>query len=193
MIAHLTGTFAWLTESSGMMVLASGIGYEVELAARSSWPTLADDSRVGMVVHHHQTADADVLFGFPSQVAKDVARLITEVSMVGMTRAHRLVILTGVDALQAAAAIGVRPASLKVKGVSGDKLDEIVSHLHKEWPQALAGPTTTSRANVKGLVDLLQTIGHVVTPAMLRRVNAVVDSAGDVPAAKLVARVLAEN
>ena len=67
---------------SGVLLLCSGVGYEVHLTERHQ-QNLSADSDLNLWIHQVQREDGSSLYGFPLRQERDLFRLLISVSGVG--------------------------------------------------------------------------------------------------------------
>ena len=97
MIAHLQGTLR--RRRTGEVILqAGGVGYRVTVPL-STWSALpADGSGCALFVHTHVREDALALYGFATELERDVFELLISASGIGPRLATN--ILSGIDATE---------------------------------------------------------------------------------------------
>ena len=105
MIAHLKGRLQKKT-TEALIIDNQGIGYEV-IAPLSTFYALPDEEeQVHLHIYTHVREDAIVLFGFQTEIEKEIFRLLKSVSGIGPKLAINILSGIGPDELISALAVG---------------------------------------------------------------------------------------
>jgi Holliday junction DNA helicase RuvA len=82
MIAYLTGCLLNRNTKS-VIIDAGGIGYEVFIPLSTFYGLPKEDERVSLHIHTHVREDAILLYGFKTQLEKDLFLMLISVSGIG--------------------------------------------------------------------------------------------------------------
>ena len=144
MIAHLRGTLA--AKFPGEIVVdVGGTGYQVFVSLNTFCELPHPGGQVSLSIYTHVRENALQLFGFASELERDVFELLLHASRVGPKLA--LTVLSGLEAERVLAAIrGGNPAALQVVSGVGAKLAQrIVLELRdRAFERFGAGETETA-------------------------------------------------
>ena len=115
MIARLTGRLAQKSPE-GLIVDVHGVGYRVFVSLTAFAALPAEGAEVTLAIHTHLRENALQLFGFATELERDVFELLLHANRVGPKLA--LTVLSGLDAAAVLAAIRAGNA-VALQGVSG--------------------------------------------------------------------------
>jgi len=82
MIAHLTGRL-FDRSTKSVIIEAGGIGYEVFVPLSTFYGLPKEEENVGLHIHTHVREDAIQLYGFMTQLEKDLFLMLISVSGIG--------------------------------------------------------------------------------------------------------------
>lgn len=158
MIAFLKGTLAAKSTDSAVIDV-QGVGYQVQLSARSLARLGAVGQPVEVLTHLQVRDDAFVLYGFTAQREKELFMRLTSVSSVGPKVA--LSLLSTYDPDDAVAAIvGQDVAAIqRVPGIGKKMASRIVLELKESLGAEDAVQAGASLSAKKGAVEALLSMG----------------------------------
>jgi Holliday junction DNA helicase RuvA len=162
-IALLSGTPVSIKADGKAIIEVGGIGYEVTMPL-SQAHELREGEPAQVFTHFHFSSQADTLrlFGFTSQLARDLFALLIRASGIGPAVGIALLDL-GVPALATAIRSGDERTLTKVSGV-GPKLAkkiilELGEKIDKEFGSVAAGPAAPTLGKLpQPLEDALQAV-----------------------------------
>ncbi|EPR42743.1 Holliday junction ATP-dependent DNA helicase ruvA [Desulfovibrio sp. X2] len=165
MIAFLTGTLAAMDERTCTLLTPGGVGYEIQLAAKSLASLPQRGGEICFHVHLVVREDALELFGFESREERDAFRTLISISGFGPRKAQavinqytpeeltRIVVEEDVAALTRISGIGKKTAQ--------QMLLELRFKLDKKGHEAhLAGTPQQSRGVFKDALAGLVNLGY---------------------------------
>jgi Holliday junction DNA helicase RuvA len=163
MIASLTGSPVAIRSDGKVIIEVAGVGYEVTMPL-SQVHELREAETTQVFTHFHFSSQADTmrLFGFTSQLARDLFALLIRASGIGPAVAIALLDL-GVPALATAIRSGDERTLTKVTGV-GPKLAkkiilELGEKIDKEFSTVAAGSAAPALGKLpQPMEDALQAV-----------------------------------
>lgn len=167
MIAHLKGILIKKTPET-MIVETGGVGYEVIAPLSTFYALPADKEQISLHIYTHVREDALTLFGFNTNLEKEIFRLLISVSGIGPKLAINILSGIGPDELLTAI---TRGDALRLQSIPGvgkktaermvlelkDKAGKISSDL--ELPPALAASSEEQRV-IDDAVSALLNLGY---------------------------------
>ena len=128
MIAYLSGQLHNI-ESQTIIMVANGVGYEVEVHARllAQLPELGSDAKI--YIYHNIKEDSETLFGFITLDERNIFKTLLKVSGVGPRLAHA--ILSALEPKHIVTAIVNQDLALlkQVKGLGAKVAQRITTDL----------------------------------------------------------------
>ncbi|HEX7390305.1 MAG TPA: Holliday junction branch migration protein RuvA [Acidiphilium sp.] len=146
MIGRLTGT-AEQVEDGRCLIDVNGVGYVVQLSARSLAALPAPPGVARLLVETQVREDAITLYGFIDQAERDWFRLLTTIQGVGAKVALALLSALPPDQLAAAIATGDRAAVTRAPGVGPKLAARLIAEL-RERVMAMPAGTVVAGANL---------------------------------------------
>ena len=141
MIAHLSGMLAKKTTHS-VIIDNSGIGYEVIVPLSTFYVLPERDEKVSLHIYTHVREDALSLFGFHTDLEKEIFMMLISVSGIGPKLAVNILSGIGPDELIGAMAQGDTLRLQAIPGVGRKTAERIVLEL-RDRAAKLCGDLTS--------------------------------------------------
>lgn len=183
MIGYLSGRLLEI-QASRVLLEVHGVGYEVHVPL-SSHPLLVGRQEIALYVHTHVREDQISLYGFPTQLERDVFRALLGVAGVGPRTA--LAVLSGLTPGEVAQAIeaGQWRRLAAVPGIGRRTAERLIVELKGVLP-APPSPVALARQDA---VSALVNLGYAPRAAE-DAVAAVLREAGELELPELLPRAL---
>jgi holliday junction DNA helicase RuvA len=161
----------------GAVVDVGGVGYEIAMPARDlgELPSVGDE--VVVHTHLHVREDQMALYGFASEDARDVFRLVITSPGVGPKLALAVLATLSPDQLRAAVHTDDADTLATVPGIGARTAQKMILEL-RERLDAAPGPTREAAAGVPAVRDALEGLGY--TAAEIREALEGLDASVDV-------------
>jgi holliday junction DNA helicase RuvA len=162
---------------AGVVVDVGGIGYEVAMAARDlgDLPPVGDE--VVVHTHLHVREDQLALYGFASEDARDVFRLVITSPGVGPKLALAVLATLSPDQLRTAVHTDDTDTLATVPGIGARTAQKMILEL-RERLDAAAAPAPGVAAGVPAVREALEGLGY--SAAEIREALEGLDASGDI-------------
>jgi Holliday junction DNA helicase RuvA len=169
MIGRLTGVLA--TKQPPMLLLdVHGLGYEIEVPMSTFFNLPATGETITLQTHLVVREDAHLLFGFATQIEKNLFREIIKISGIGPKLGLAILSGIGVEDFWAAVRLGETGRLVKLPGIGKKTAERIVIELRDK--AGAGGP---------GDIGLLNAAGMTIAATPLAEARAALESLGYKP------------
>jgi Holliday junction DNA helicase RuvA len=149
MIAHLTGRLLNRNTKS-VIIDAGGIGYEVFVPLSTFYGLPKEEERISLHIHTHVREDAILLYGFQTQLEKDLFLMLISVSGIGPKLGVNILSGIGPEELLDAISRGDAMRLQSVPGVGKKTAERITLELRERAARTHGErPPLESRQNVQ--------------------------------------------
>jgi holliday junction DNA helicase RuvA len=149
MIAYLTGRLLNRNTKS-VIIDAGGIGYEVFVPLSTFYGLPKEEERVSLHIHTHVRDDAILLYGFKTQLEKDLFLMLISVSSIGPKLGVNILSGIGPEELLDAISRGDAMRLQSIPGVGKKTAERITLELRERAARAHSErPPLESRQNVE--------------------------------------------
>ena len=195
MIAFLDGRLA--SKQPGRAVLdVHGVGYEVAIPISTLERLPDEDAPCRLLTHLHVREDTQELFGFLTEVERELFRLLLSVSGIGPRTA--MSVLSGMPARDFKAALvnGDVKRLSSISGIGKKTAERLVLELRDKIPagealEAAAGaPVSPVDARQRDAILALVSLGYKQADAQKRVADTAAKLAPDTPVEELIRRSL---
>lgn len=143
MIAHLSGVIK--SRATNMVVVdVGGVGYEVFVPLSTFYALPEEQRRTDLHVYTHVREDAILLFGFATQLEKNLFLMLISVSGIGPKLAVNILSGIGPDELLAAVAGGDALRLQAIPGIGKKTAERIALEIRERAAKLRSGPEPVS-------------------------------------------------
>lgn len=155
MIAMLTGKLAYRSPAQ-IIVDVNGVGYRLQIPL-STFYTLPEDGDVQLQVHTHVKEDAINLYGFATNIEKDLFILLISVSGVGPKLAITMLSHIAASELALALCQGDAPSLIAIPGIGKKSAERLILELQdKATAYAVSATIIAADSQISKASDLHQ-------------------------------------
>lgn len=159
MIGKLRGTVEDL-KPTGMILDVNGVGYELTIPL-STYEKIQNEKSVELLVYTIHKEDQFRLFGFYTQIEKDIFKSLIGVSGIGPAMA--ISVISGITTDRLIEAIrSQNPVLLtKIPGIGKTKAEKLIFELKRKLPllERIAGPASETPSKTSDAVEALVALG----------------------------------
>ncbi len=159
MIGKLRGTVEDL-KPTGMILDVNGVGYELTIPL-STYEKIQNERTVELLVYTIHKEDQFRLFGFYTQIEKDIFKSLIGVSGIGPAMA--ISVISGITTERLIEAIrSQNPVLLtKIPGIGKTKAEKLIFELKRKLPllERIAGPVSEIPSKTSDAVEALVALG----------------------------------
>ena len=190
MLHHLRGTLVAKTPTH-VVVECGGLGYLIQISL-TTFGQLPDGGEVKLLLHPVYREDAQLLFGFASELEREVFLMLNSVSGVGASTARVILSTLRPEEALNVVANGDSGSLQRIKGIGAKTAQRIVVDVRDKAvklgassPLAAGGSTARSEA-----LEALLVLGFA-RPAVEKALSALAAEAADANVEDLIKRALA--
>jgi len=190
MLHHLRGTLVAKTPTQ-VVVECGGMGYLIQISL-TTFGQLPDGGEVKLLLHPVYREDAQLLFGFASELEREVFLMLNSVSGVGASTARVILSTLRPEEALSVVANGDSGSLQRIKGIGAKTAQRIVVDVRDKAvklgassPLAACGSSARSEA-----LEALLVLGFA-RPAVEKALSAVAAEAADANVEDLIKRALA--
>lgn len=190
MLHHLRGTLVEKTPTH-VVVECGGLGYLIHISL-TTFGQLPDRGEVKLLLHPVYREDAQLLFGFASELEREVFLMLNSVSGVGASTARVILSTLRPEEALSVVANGDSGSLQRIKGIGAKTAQRIVVDVRDKAvklgassPLAAGGSTSRSEA-----LEALLVLGFA-RPAVEKALSALAAEAEDASVEDLIKRALA--
>lgn len=190
MLHHLRGTLVAKTPTH-VVVECGGLGYLIQISL-TTFGQLPDGGEVKLLLHPVYREDAQLLFGFASELEREVFLMLNSVSGVGASTARVILSTLRPEEALSVVANGDSGSLQRIKGIGAKTAQRIVVDVRDKAvklgassPLAAGGSTARSEA-----LEALLVLGFA-RPAVEKALSALAAEAADANVEDLIKRALA--
>ena len=190
MLHHLRGTLVAKTPTH-VVVECGGLGYLIQISL-TTFGQLPDGGEVKLLLHPVYREDAQLLFGFASELEREVFLMLNSVSGVGASTARVILSTLRPEEALSVVANGDSGSLQRIKGIGAKTAQRIVVDVRDKAvklgassPLAAGGSSARSEA-----LEALLVLGFAC-PAVEKALSALAADAADANVEDLIKRALA--
>jgi Holliday junction DNA helicase RuvA len=190
MLHHLRGTLIAKTPTH-VVVECGGLGYLIQISL-TTFGQLPDGGEVKLLLHPVYREDAQLLFGFASELEREVFLMLNSVSGVGASTARVILSTLRPEEALSVVANGDSGSLQRIKGIGAKTAQRIVVDVRDKAvklgassPLAAGGSSARSEA-----LEALLVLGFA-RPAVEKALSALAAEAADANVEDLIKRALA--
>ena len=190
MLHHLRGTLVAKTPTH-VVVECGGLGYLIQISL-TTFGELPDGGEVKLLLHPVYREDAQLLFGFASELEREVFLMLNSVSGVGASTARVILSTLRPEEALSVVANGDSGSLQRIKGIGAKTAQRIVVDVRDKAvklgassPLAAGGSSARSEA-----LEALLVLGFA-RPAVEKALSALATEAADANVEDLIKRALA--
>jgi holliday junction DNA helicase RuvA len=190
MLHHLRGTLVAKTPTH-VVVECGGLGYLIQISL-TTFGELPDGGEVKLLLHPVYREDAQLLFGFASELEREVFLMLNSVSGVGASTARVILSTLRPEEALSVVANGDSGSLQRIKGIGAKTAQRIVVDVRDKAvklgassPLAAGGSSARSEA-----LEALLVLGFA-RPAVEKALSALAAEAADANVEDLIKRALA--
>ncbi len=190
MLHHLRGTLVEKTPTH-VVVECGGLGYLIQISL-TTFGQLPDGGEVKLLLHPVYREDAQLLFGFASELEREVFLMLNSVSGVGASTARVILSTLRPEEALSVVANGDSGSLQRIKGIGAKTAQRIVVDVRDKAvklgassPLAAGGSSARSEA-----LEALLVLGFA-RPAVEKALSALAAEAADANVEDLIKRALA--
>ena len=190
MLHHLRGTLVAKTPTH-VVVECGGLGYLIQISL-TTFGELPDGGEVKLLLHPVYQEDAQLLFGFASELEREVFLMLNSVSGVGASTARVILSTLRPEEALSVVANGDSGSLQRIKGIGAKTAQRIVVDVRDKAvklgassPLAAGGSSARSEA-----LEALLVLGFA-RPAVEKALSALAAEAADANVEDLIKRALA--
>jgi holliday junction DNA helicase RuvA len=190
MLHHLRGTLVAKTPTH-VVVECGGLGYLIQISL-TTFGQLPDGGEVKLLLHPVYREDAQLLFGFASELEREVFLMLNSVSGVGASTARVILSTLRPEEALSVVANGDSGSLQRIKGIGAKTAQRIVVDVRDKAvklgassPLAAGGSSARSEA-----LEALLVLGFA-RPAVEKALSALAAEAADANVEDLIKRALA--
>jgi holliday junction DNA helicase RuvA len=190
MLHHLRGTLVAKTPTH-VVVECGGLGYLIQISL-TTFGQLPDGGEVKLLLHPVYREDAQLLFGFASELEREVFLMLNSVSGVGASTARVILSTLRPEEALSVVANGDSGSLQRIKGIGAKTAQRIVVDVRDKAvklgassPLAAGGSSARSEA-----LEALLVLGFA-RPAVEKALSALAADAADANVEDLIKRALA--
>lgn len=190
MLHHLRGTLVAKTPTQ-VVVECGGLGYLIQISL-TTFGQLPDGGEVKLLLHPVYREDAQLLFGFASELEREVFLMLNSVSGVGASTARVILSTLRPEEALSVVANGDSGSLQRIKGIGAKTAQRIVVDVRDKAvklgassPLAAGGSSARSEA-----LEALLVLGFA-RPAVEKALSALAAEASDANVEDLIKRALA--
>ena len=190
MLHHLRGTLVAKTPTH-VVVECGGLGYLIQISL-TTFGELPDGGEVKLLLHPVYREDAQLLFGFASELEREVFLMLNSVSGVGASTARVILSTLRPEEALSVVANGDSGSLQRIKGIGAKTAQRIVVDVRDKAvklgassPLAAGGSSARSEA-----LEALLVLGFA-RPAVEKALSALAADAADANVEDLIKRALA--
>jgi Holliday junction DNA helicase RuvA len=165
MIAHLTGRLLNRNTKS-VIIDAGGIGYEVFVPLSTFYGLPKEEERISLHIHTHVREDAILLYGFQTQLEKDLFLMLISVSGIGPKLGVNILSGIGPEELLDAISRGDAMRLQSIPGVGKKTAERITLELRER-----AARTHSERPPLESRQNIETAEAHMMDDALSALVN----------------------
>jgi len=160
-IGSLAGVIA-AKEPPRLLLEVQGVGYEVEVPMSTYLGLPPAGSQVRLRIHHVLREDASLLFGFATEVERELFRALLKVNSVGPKVALAILSGVSVEAFRAAVALDDVAGLTRIPGVGRKTAERLVVEMRGYFKDAphLPGSPAVAQAPRAEALHALQALGY---------------------------------